>query len=51
MTHALGKSCSENKTIFFSEYRTVDEIMSKNLVDTYGPQITSQYGSYALHAG
>jgi hypothetical protein len=25
--------------------------MSKNVVDTEGPQITSQYGAYALHAG
>ena len=35
----------------FSENRTVYEIMSKNLVETKGPQITSQYGACALLAG
>jgi hypothetical protein len=25
--------------------------MSKNVVETVGPQMTSQYGAYALHAG
>jgi hypothetical protein len=25
--------------------------MSKNVVETEGPQMTSQYGAYALHAG
>jgi hypothetical protein len=25
--------------------------MSKNIVETEGPQMTSQYGAYALHAG
>ena len=25
--------------------------MSKNLVETEGPQMTSQYGAYALYAG
>ena len=25
--------------------------MSKNLVETEGPQVTSEYGAYALHAG
>jgi hypothetical protein len=36
---------------FFSENRTVYEMMSKNIAETEGPQITSQYGAYALHAG
>jgi hypothetical protein len=36
---------------FFSENRTVYEIMSKNVVVTEGPQMTSQYGAYALRAG
>jgi hypothetical protein len=36
---------------FFSENGTVYEIMSKNVVDSEGPQMTSQYGAYALHAG
>ena len=35
---------------FFSENRTVYEIMSKNLVETEGSQMTSQHGAYALHA-
>jgi hypothetical protein len=25
--------------------------MSKNIVETEGPQMTSQYGAYALHVG
>jgi hypothetical protein len=33
---------------FFPENRTVYEIMSKNVVKTEGPQMTSQYGAYAL---
>jgi hypothetical protein len=36
---------------FFPENRTVYEIMSKNVVVTEGLQMTSQYGTYALHAG
>jgi hypothetical protein len=36
---------------FFSENRTVYEIMSKNIVETNEPQMTSQYGAYALRAG
>jgi hypothetical protein len=35
---------------FFSENRTVYEIISKNMVETEGPQMTSQRGAYALHA-
>jgi hypothetical protein len=35
----------------FSENRTVYEIMSKNIVETKGSQMTSQYGAYALRAG
>jgi hypothetical protein len=35
----------------FSENGTVYEIMSKNMVQTEMPQMTSQYGVYALHAG
>ena len=37
--------------IFFFENRAVYEIMSKNVVETEGPQMTSQYGAYALRAG
>jgi hypothetical protein len=36
---------------FFSENRTVYDIMSKNSVETEGPQMTTQYGTYALRAG
>ena len=35
----------------FPENRTVYEIMSENIVDTEGPEITSQHGAYALRAG
>ena len=34
---------------FFSEICTVYEIIPKNVV-TEGPQMTSQYGAYSLHA-
>jgi hypothetical protein len=37
---------------FFSfENRTVYKIMSKNVGETEGPQMTSQYGAYALRDG
>jgi hypothetical protein len=37
---------------FFSpENRTVYEIMSKNVMETEGAQLMSQYGAYALRAG
>ena len=57
MTDILEKSCKENENPhfmfnnFFSENRTVNETMSKNLVETEGPQMTSQHGAYALRAG
>ena len=35
----------------FSENRTVYEKISKNMAETEGPQMTSQYGSYELNAG
>jgi hypothetical protein len=38
-------------TTTFSENRAVHEIMSKNDVEPERPQITSQHGAYALHAG
>ena len=38
-------------TFFFFENRTVYEKIPKNMVETEGPQMTSQYGAYALHAG
>jgi hypothetical protein len=36
---------------FFPENFTVQEIMSTNWVETEGPQMTSHYEAYALHAG
>jgi hypothetical protein len=36
---------------FFPESRAVYEITSKKMVEPEGPQITPQYGAYALHAG
>jgi hypothetical protein len=36
---------------FFSENGIAYEIMSKNIVETEEPQMTSQYGPYALRAG
>ena len=57
MGNVLHKRCRENQNTqfmlnnFFSENFIVCEIMSKNVVETEGPQMTSQYGSYALHAG
>ena len=38
-------------SVTFPQDRAIYEIMSKNLVEPDGPQITSQYGAYALHAG
>ena len=43
-THIL---CS---VTFFSENCTIYVIMSKNMVEAKGPQMTSQYGAYALRA-
>jgi hypothetical protein len=56
MRNVLDKRCKENKNTyctlntFFSENITVYEIISKNIVVTEGPQITSQYGAYAFRA-
>jgi hypothetical protein len=52
----LGKSSIEHRNthfIFdnlFSENLTVYEKIPKNMVETEGLQMTSQYGAYALHA-
>jgi hypothetical protein len=57
MKNVLDKSCRENENThfmfnnLFPENRTVYEIMSKNVVETEGPRMTSQYGAYALRAG
>ena len=56
MRNVLDKSCRENQNThfifnnFFSNNRTIYEIMSKNVVEPKGPQMTSQYGAYVLHA-
>jgi hypothetical protein len=52
MRNILDKSSRENQNTFyvqnfFSENRAVYEIMSKN----EGPQMTAQYGAYALYVG
>ena len=57
MRNVLDKSCTENQNAhvmfinFFPENRAVHEIMSKNMVELEGPQMTSQYGAYELHDG
>jgi hypothetical protein len=54
MGKVLGKSCRENQNthfVFINESSAVYEIMSKNVVQPEGPQMTSQYGACALHAG
>ena len=56
MRNVLDKTCRANQNTFyvqkhFSENRAVCEIMSKNVIEPEGPQMTSQYGAYALNAG
>ena len=57
MRNVLDKSRRENQNThfifnnFLLENRAVCEIMSKNMVELEGPQVTSQYGAYELHAG
>jgi hypothetical protein len=52
MRNVLDKSCRENEnTHFIFNNRTVYQIMSKNVVETKGPQMTSQHGADALRAG
>jgi hypothetical protein len=56
MRNVLNKSCRENQSIhfvfsnFFDNF-PVYELMSKNMVEPEGPQMSSQYGAYELHAG
>jgi hypothetical protein len=56
MGNVSDNNCRENQNtrfyvqLLFSENRTFYEIMSKNIVETE-PQMTSQYGAYALGAG
>jgi hypothetical protein len=55
--NVLDKRCTENEnthfrfTTFSPENRAVYEIMSKNMVEPERPQMTLQYGAYALNAG
>jgi hypothetical protein len=35
----------------FSKNRAVYEIISKNMVEPEGPQMTSEHSAYELHAG
>jgi hypothetical protein len=55
MGNDSDKSCRENeKTHFmFSNFflKITPSIIPKNVVETEGPHITSQYIAYALHAG
>ena len=57
MRNVLDKMRRESQSIyfisksFFSENCAIYEIMSKNMVDPEGPQMTSQYGAYALNSG
>ena len=57
MRNLLDKRCTENQNThfifnkFFSENRSVYEITSKNIMEPEAPQMTSQYGAYALYAG
>jgi hypothetical protein len=59
MRNVLGKSSRENQNthfmfyafFFFFENGAVYEIMSKHMVQSEGPQMTSQYGAYEFHGG
>ena len=56
MRNALDRIVEKIKTHsmfnnFFFENGAVYEIMSKNIVEPEEPQMTSQYGAHALHAG
>ena len=51
----LHKCCRENQNRFyvqelFSKKLTVYEIMSKNMMESEAPQMTSQYDAYEFHA-
>ena len=56
MRNVLDKSCRENQNThfmfnnFLPENRTVYKIMPKTIVETEGPQMTSQYGANAWRA-
>jgi hypothetical protein len=54
--NVLDENYRENKNTYFvlnnlfSESRAIYDITSKNMVEPEGPQMTSQYGAYKLHA-
>jgi hypothetical protein len=56
MRIALAKSCRENQNTHFIFNKvfpkiTSFKIMSKNVMEPEGPQMTLKYGAYSLHAG
>jgi hypothetical protein len=54
MRNVLDKSFRENQnthSITFFETPAVYEIILKIMVESEGPQMTSHYGTYDLHAG
>jgi hypothetical protein len=56
MRSVLDNRCRGNQNThfifnnFFLENLAIYEIMLKNVVETEGPQMTSQYGAYDLQA-
>jgi hypothetical protein len=56
MRNVLDEACRKNQNTHFmfknsfSENLTFYDIMPRNMVKTEGPQMTSQYGAYALRA-
>ena len=57
MRNVLDKRCRENKNTHFTfskffspKNRAIYEIMSKNMVEPEGPQMTSQHGAYGFHS-
>jgi hypothetical protein len=58
MRNVSDKRCRENKNthftfknLFFFRTSSVNEMTSKNMVETLGPQMTSKHGAKALSAG
>jgi hypothetical protein len=55
MRNVLDKSCIENKNTFYVQYIFLEDCafyeITKNVVESEGQQMMSQYGAHALHAG
>jgi hypothetical protein len=53
MINVVDKICRENENIILCSvpFFFFQEIMLKNTVEPEGPRMTSQYGTYELHAG